>query len=98
MNTQNQETRKIITGLLIGAVGAGALYCMCAASQRKTPVLQKIGRSIANVGEMIEHCDLSSVTNVAESMEKKLPQGADMLNSLSDWVSTGLSLWKKFSK
>lgn len=98
MNTQHEETKKIIKGLLIGAVGAGALYCMCAAKQKKTPVLQKIGRSIANVGEMIEHCDLHSVTDVAESMEKKLPKGADMLNSLGDWVSTGLSLWKKFSK
>ena len=98
MNNQHEETKKIITGLLIGVVGAGALYCIYAEKHRKTPVLKKIGKTIADVGEMIENCNLNSVNQVAESIEQKLPKGTDILNNLSEWVSTGISLWKKISK
>lgn len=98
MNKQKDETKKVATALLIGLVGAGALYYLYAETHQKTPLLKKVGRTIADVGEMIEHCDLSSASQAAESIEQKLPKAGDMLNSLSQWLSTGLSLWKKISQ
>jgi len=99
MKNEYDESKKLILGLLIGGVvGAGALYCIHAAKNHKTPVLKKIGKTIANVGEMLENCDLSSSADVMESIEKKIPSGADIVDSLTDWVDTGMSLWKKFKK
>jgi hypothetical protein len=95
MNNQHEETKKIVTGLLIGVVGAGALYCMYAAKHKKIPLTTKIGRTISDIGEMIQHCNFKSVTQAAESIEQKLPKGTDVLNNLSEWASLGMSLWKK---
>ena len=99
MKNEHNESSKWILGLLIGGVvGAGALYCVHAVQQKKTPVLKKIGRTIADVGEMLENCDFSSGTNVIESIEEKLPKGTEIVNNITDWVNTGLTLWKKFKK
>jgi hypothetical protein len=99
MKNEHDESSKWILGLLIGGVvGAGALYCVHAAQNRKTPVLKKIGKTIVDVGEMLESCDLNSGTDVLEGIEKKLPKGAEIVNNITDWVDTGLTLWKKFKK
>lgn len=98
MSNQNDEAKKIIAGLVIGVVGVGALYYFYAEKHRKTPVLKKIGRTIADVGEMIENCDLNSVTKEAQNLGQKMPKATNMLDSLSDWVSTGMSLWKKITQ
>jgi hypothetical protein len=81
-----------------GIVGAGALYCIQATQNRKTPVLKKIGRTISDVGEMLESCDFDSGADVMECIEDKIPKGKDILNNLTDWVDTGMTLWKKFKK
>jgi hypothetical protein len=99
MKNEHDESSKLMVGLLIGGVlGAGALYCAYAAQHRKTPILKKIGKTITDVGEMIENCDLSSGSDVLESIEKKIPKGAEIVNNITDWVDTGLTLWKKFKK
>lgn len=98
MTNPNDDTKKLVAGLLIGAIGAGVLYYMYLEHNRKTPILKKIGRTIADVGEMIETCDLDTVNDYAERIEKKLPQGADAVETVSDWVSKGLTLWKKINK
>lgn len=94
---KNDESKKVGLGLLIGSlVGAGALYCINLAVHRKTPVLKKIGRTISEVGEMIENCDVPSGSDLIDHMEKKLPSGVDILTGIADWVNSGMSLWKKF--
>lgn len=99
MKNEHDESKKLLLGLLIGGVvGAGALYCIQAAHNHKTPVLKKIGKTISEVGDMIENCDFSSGADAIETIEKKLPGGSDVVNSLSDWVDTGMTLWKKFKK
>ncbi len=99
MKNEHNESTKLIVGLLIGGiVGSGAIYCIHAAQNRKTPVLKKIGKTIVDVGEMLENCDLGSNTNIMESIEEKMPKGKEMVDRIVDWVDTGLTLWKKFKK
>lgn len=98
MTNQHEETKKILSGLLIGAIGAGALYYWYVKHQKQTPILKKIGRSISDVGEMIENCSFEGVTDFAESVEKKLPDDADLLKNLGEWISTARGIWKKISK
>lgn len=99
MDNKHINSKKVMLSLLIGgALGAGALYCVHAAQNRRTPVLKKIGKTISNVGDMLENCDLSSYSDVLENIEKKLPKGSEIVSSLTDWVDTGLNLWKQFTK
>lgn len=94
----NGSKKVMLTLLLGGIVGAGALYCIQANQHRKTPVLKKIGRTISDVGEMLEHCNLSSVNGMVETIEKKIPKSMDIVHHLTDWVHTALTLWKKFQR
>lgn len=95
---EHDDSKKVLVGLLIGGiVGAGALYCIHAAQHRKTPVVKKIGRTISEIGEMLENSEMGS-DGVFESIEKKLPNGANILSNMVDWVDTGMTLWKKFKR
>jgi hypothetical protein len=99
MENKNDTSKKLILGLLIGGiVGVGALYYIQAGKNRKTPVLKKIGRTISEVGEMLENCDLDNASDVIGNIEEKMPRGVDIINNLTDWVDTGMNLWKKFKK
>jgi len=96
MKNENNKSKKMLFGLLIsGVVGAGALYCIYSAQNRKTPLIKKIGKTISEVGEMIENCDLHT-SGIVENIEENMPRGMDVLKNLFDWVDTGLTLWKKF--
>ncbi len=99
MEKHTNESNKVMLGLLIGGVvGASALYLLHAAQNRKTPVLKKIGKTIADVGEMIESCDFGSCGGVMDTIEKNIPKGSDVLDNVVDWVDSGMNLWKKFKK
>ena len=99
MTNENTDSKKVILGLLIGGVvGAGILYTIHAARNQKTPVMKKIGKTISEVGEMLENCSLSDGSDVISSIEKKIPNGMDVVNHVVDWLSNGLALWKTFKK
>lgn len=99
MANEHVDSKNVVLGLLIGgALGAGALYCLHVAQNQKKPVLKKIGKTIADVGEMIENCSVCSVSDAVESLEKKIPKGAELVNNLADWVDLGTTLWKKLRK
>ena len=91
MKNEQDESKKLLLGLLIGGVvGVGALYCLKATQARPTPVLKRIGKTISEVGEMIEHSN--------SSLEEKLPKVSDVVERLSSWVDIGLALWKNIKK
>ena len=99
MTNNNTESKKVILGVLVGGVvGAGILCAVQAARHHKTPVIKKIGKTISEVGEMLENCNLNSSSDVISSIEKKIPQGIDVFNNAVDWISNGLTLWKKLKK
>lgn len=96
MQNKNDNSQKIVLGLLMGAiVGAGALYCINASRHRRTPILQKIGRTMSEVGEMLENSEIESFSDVAHEIQESFPQGKDVISSLLNWLSSGMSLWKK---
>jgi hypothetical protein len=99
MKNENNESKKLLWGLLIGgAVGAGVLYYLQNSHNRETPVLKKIGKTVSEIGEMLENCNLNSTADVIENIEEKIPSKGEVFNNLADWVDSGLSIWKKFNK
>lgn len=99
MENEHDESKKMMMGLVIGGVvGASALYFIQAAQNRRTPVLKKIGKTISEVGQLLENCNFDTPAHMMETLENKIPSGGDVVNSLTDWVDTGLTLWKKFKK
>lgn len=96
MQNENHTSKKIILGLVIGAMaGAGVLYCIHASRQRRTPILHKIGRTMSEVGEMLENSEIESFSDVVHEVQEALPQSKDVISSLLNWLSSGMSLWKK---
>jgi hypothetical protein len=99
MKNEHDESKKLLLGLLIGGVvGAGALYCVHAKQQHKTPLLKKIGKTMTDVGEILENSSLASGSDVIKNIESKIPSGADIVSSLTDWIDTGMTVWKKLKK
>lgn len=99
MENENDDTKKLLWGLLIGgAVGAGMLYYLQSAHERKTPILKKIGKTVSEIGEAIENSNLSSTSDVIDKIGEKIPNKAEVLSGLAEWVDSGLSLWKQFKK
>ena len=95
MQNKNDVSKKLILGLIIGGiVGAGILY-MNRSSKKTPPVLRKIGRTVSQVGEMLENCNLDSTMDV---IEEEAPRVTDMISTITDWVSTAMSLWKNIKK
>ena len=92
---KSDVSKKLILGLIIGGiVGAGFLY-LNRSSRKSTPVLKKIGKTVSQVGEMLENCDLD---NTMHAIEDKAPEVTDMISTITDWVSTAMSLWKNIKK
>ena len=99
MENKNDSSKALIAGLLIGGViGAGALYCIQAGRNRQTPVMKKIGKTLSDVGEMLGNCDLDHAKAAFHQVEEKMPSGADIVSNMTDWISTGMKIWKNFKK
>jgi len=97
MNNENNDSKKLLWVLLIGgAVGASILYCMHGSKNRETPLLKKIGKTVSEIGGMLENSN--STADIIDNIEEKIPSKAEVFSSLADWVDSGLSLWKKFKK
>jgi len=98
MKNTNDESKKIMLGVVIGSVvGASLLYGLRKAHHQKTPALKKFGRTISEIGEMIENCP-DQACSMVERVENKIPKGIEVFNQLTNWVGTGLSLWKHLKR
>ena len=99
MENKHDELKKLLLILLLGgAVGAGILYYMRSAQNQPVPMIKKIGRTVSEIGEALSSCDLNTPQNVMKSVQDKVPSTLDVISNVTDWVDTGLTLWKKFNK
>src|SRR6476469_8883163 len=79
----NNNSQKVILGLAIStAIGAGILYYLRTARNRPTPVLQKIGQTIVEVGEMLDECKVGKCRNIVERARHRAPSTEDLLSSV----------------
>lgn len=86
--------KRLLSLLLVGVIGVGVGYCM---RSHKPPAMKKIGSAVSELGEMLQSCNTPS--EVMASIEQKLPHNsAAVFNSLSDWINTGIELWKTHKK
>jgi gas vesicle protein len=99
MSNENDNSKKLVLGLVLGAViGASTLYFIKASRSQKTPILHKIGKIICEVGEELESSKIDSFSDIAQEIQKALPKNGDVLSGVLNWISTGVSLFQKFKK
>lgn len=99
MQNKNDNSQKIVLGLMIGAiVGAGTLYYIKAYRHRQTPIVHKIGRTLSEVGQMLENSKDESFSNIAHEIQDFFPKGKEMMSSVLNWLSSAMSLWNKIKQ
>jgi hypothetical protein len=99
MENKNDESRKLLLTLLVGGVvGAGVVYYVHNAQNRPVPFMKKIGKTISEIGDALGGCNLNSAQDVMKNIQEKAPSALDVVSNVTDWVDTGLTLWKKFKK
>ncbi len=99
MQSKKDESNKIILGVVIGAVvGGSALYLWNSVHKDQKPILNKIGRAISDMGEILENSAVDNSGDAIDRIEKSLPKGDSTINNVLNWVATGINLWNKVKK
>ena len=94
MNT-NQQT-KLVVGLIFSGIAGAVAFYLTHQSPRPIPLLNRVGKKISDVGEMIENMDFDC-EHIAENIQQRLPSKASILSNAADLLATGLKIWKKFT-
>lgn len=99
MQNKTDESTKIVVGVVIGGIiGGSALYLWHAAQNDKKPILNKIGRAIADMGDILEDSSVDDSQDALNRIGKTLPKGDNTLNNVLTWVATGINLYNKVKK
>ncbi len=99
MQNKPKEKHNILIGAVIGGLlGGAALYLLSASRDKHRPVLNKIGEAISEMGEILEEGSLEGSGEAFEKIQKSIPDKDNVVTQVLTWVSTGLTLWKKFNK
>jgi hypothetical protein len=98
MQNKDEETSKLILGVVIGGIlGGSALYLWHSIHKAEKPMLNKIGKAISNMGELLENSTVDRDEAIDE-IGKCLPKGDNMLNNVLTWVASGINLWNQVKK
>jgi hypothetical protein len=88
MLNPDEDTKKILLGVLIGGIlGGGAFYLL---HKRDKPVLNRISDTISHVGDILEECQ-TGTKDASKNVD-------NILTNAIDLASTGIHLWKKIKK
>lgn len=99
MENKQDESKKLLLTLLVGgAIGAGVVYCVQSAKNRHEPLLNKIGKTIAEIEGALETSNFDSAASIMKMIGKKVPSSQGFFSNAVDWVNTGLTLWQKIKK
>lgn len=94
-NNQHTDT-KLFTGLLIGAVGLGALTIYLVVRKEKSP-LSTIGETIIHIGEILEKQHVHEPAAL-KNVEKKIHSHEHSMTEIVEWIAAGINLWKQLKK
>lgn len=95
---ENNNSNKVVLGILLGsALGAAAICVAKAAQHRKPPLIKRVGKTIADVGEMLETCEFPGCAAM-EKAEKSLPNGSKVVDGIIDFLDMGMKIWKQFKR
>ena len=94
-NNQNQSKKVFLGVLLGGVIGAAALYMVRGTHNRKQPFIKRIGKTISDVGGMLENCTFGG-SEIANKVEKALPSGMEVVDNIVDLIDIGMKILKKF--
>ena len=99
-NHPHEDTNKMIAGLLIGTIiGASTVCLLRTCTHRKPPALQRVGRTISDIGQMVSNCDLpKTASHWMSQAGQHLPQNKNVFSTVSDWIDNGLYLWNILKK
>jgi t-SNARE complex subunit (syntaxin) len=99
MKRNNDDSSKLILGLLIsGAVAAGIAVACRKRVQNEHRPLYKLGKTISQIGQMLETCSIDkSASEVIETVEKKISR-SDVVDRLTSWLDTSVNVWKTLKK
>lgn len=99
MKNENNDPNKILLGIVIGGLAGGtAFYLWSRSHDRNKPLLDKIGRAICDVGEILEDSCVDNRKEAIAEIEKAIPKEDNTVNHILSWVATGIHLWKKMKK
>ena len=98
-NNKNQDSKNIVLGVVIGGIlGGSAFYLWSITQKQNKPLLDKIGRAIADMGEILECSNIDNNKEALDEIEKTLPKGDHLVNNVLNWAATGINLWKNLKK
>lgn len=98
MKNKKNEINNVLLGLVIGGIVGGATYYLWKGSQeRSRPLLDKLGRAISDVGEILEGGAVHDRYEALEELQQAIPKG-DTANHILTWLATGVNLWKKMKR
>lgn len=87
---------KLILGFVIGGlIGGGAFYLLRANKKEKALFFQKIGKIVAEVGELLKESSIEDKNAALEEIMKKIPKKGNLAN-LAMLAAIGINLWKKW--
>jgi hypothetical protein len=99
MQNKNNESKKIVIGVVVGGIiGGSALYLWHSLHNENKPILNKIGKAITGMGEILENSAVCDSDDAIDQIGKSLPKGDNTLNNVLTWVATGINLWNKVKK
>lgn len=95
------KENKLFFGLvlsgLVAAASVAVVYGLQHSHSHKKP-FKKLGKTITEIGEMLEKCDLGAEASIAvENVEQKVVK-SDIFNQLTKWLDSGLTVWKQFKR
>ena len=70
MANKNTEAKDLILGIVIGAVASVSTYCLIQAMKpRKHPFLHKVGRTISELGDALQHTEIENFSDIKEEVQ-----------------------------
>jgi len=90
---KTDKNAKIVTGAIVGGIIGIAL--ILSLRKHKETSLSTLGTTISHLSELFENNKIEEPAVIKE-LGKKMQIHESTLLEMTDWVITGIKLWKKF--